>query len=263
MSIEAHVTLSSTDARHVGRERIVLLEAVARAGSITAGAKAVGLTYKAAWDGLDAMANLFGQPLLLKRAGGKAGGGAALTATGIRVIEAFHRLEAEMARVMRTLEPDLEGTGVTPLNLMSGFLMKTSARNALRGTITGIVSDEMSAEVAVSVSEGAVIHALVTKGSLRDLGLVVGRETVVLVKAPFVMIAPGETAPALSARNCVRGIVERCEMSAVTAEVSLDIGGGKTITASITAQSARNLGLEPGKAACAIFDASHVILAID
>ena len=173
MSIEAHVTLSGTDAPHVGRERIALLEAVAREGSITAGAKAVGLTYKAAWDGLDAMANLFGQPLLLKRAGGKAGGGAALTATGIRVIEAFHRLEAEMARVMRALEPDLDGTGVTPLNLMSGFLMKTSARNALRGTIAGIVSDEMSAEVAVSVSEGAVIYALVTRGSLRDLGLVV------------------------------------------------------------------------------------------
>ena len=35
------------------------------------------------------MANLFGQPLLETRTGGKAGGGASLTPTGIRVIEAY------------------------------------------------------------------------------------------------------------------------------------------------------------------------------
>ena len=134
MSIEATVTLRSKDISGVGRDRIRLLQAVAREGSITAGAKAAGLSYKAAWDALDAMTNLFGQPLLETRTGGQAGGGAALTPTGLRVIEAFGRLEAEMARVFRTLEPDLAGTGISPLNLVSGFFMKTSARNALRGT---------------------------------------------------------------------------------------------------------------------------------
>jgi hypothetical protein len=37
------------------------------------------------------MANLFGRPLLETRTGGKAGGGASLTPTGIRVIEAYMR----------------------------------------------------------------------------------------------------------------------------------------------------------------------------
>ncbi|MDB5641502.1 MAG: transcriptional regulator, ModE family [Hyphomicrobiales bacterium] len=263
MTIEALVTLTSADTPNVGRDRIRLLEAVAREGSITAGAKAVGLTYKAAWDGLDAMANLFGQPLLLKRAGGKAGGGAALTDTGLRVIEAYHRMEAEMARVLRALEPDLAGTGVTPLNLISGLLMKTSARNALRGTVVDIVSDDLTAEIAIAVSAETTIHALVTAGSLRDLGLVVGRGAIVLIKASFVMISPGENPPAVSARNCLPGVVSRCETTAVNAEVTLDIGGGKTLTATITAGSARDLGLAPGLKACAIFDASHVILAID
>src|SRR5262252_2558073 len=100
MTIQALVTLKTDDAPAVGRERMRLLEAVAREGSITAGAKAVGLTYKAAWDALDAMANRFGRPLLEKRTGGRAGGGASLTPTGARVIQAFHRLEGEMARVV-------------------------------------------------------------------------------------------------------------------------------------------------------------------
>lgn len=261
--IEAVVTLTGTDAPNIGRDRIRLLQAVAREGSITAGAKAVGLTYKAAWDALDAMANLFGQPLLTKRTGGKAGGGASLTATGIRVIEAFGRLEAEMAQVLRALEPDLAGTGVTPLNLVSGLLMKTSARNALRGKITAITSDTLNAEVAVSVSSNTTIHAIVTTGSVTELGLCVGRDAVVLIKAPFVIIAPGDNPPKLSVRNCIRGTVQRCDISAVSAEVVLDIGGGKTLAAAITAHSARAMGLTVGRPACALFDAAHVIIAID
>src|SRR5215469_6318907 len=120
MSIEALVTLKAEDPPAVGRERMRLLEAVAREGSITAGAKAVGLTYKAAWDALDGMANLFGRPLLETRAGGRAGGGASLTPTGVRVIQAFRRLEAELARLVRAIEPDLAGTGISPFNLVSG-----------------------------------------------------------------------------------------------------------------------------------------------
>lgn len=263
MTLEALVTLRSETLSGIGRDRIRLLEAVAREGSITAGARAVGLTYKAAWDALDAMANLFGQPLLAKRTGGRSGGGASLTPTGLRVIQAFGRLEAEMARVLRAIEPDLAGTGISPLNLVSGLLMKTSARNALRGTITGIVADAISAEIAVAVSEDTTIYAVITAQSVRDLGLCVGRDAVVLIKAPFVIIAPGTDAPAISVRNRVPGIVARCEMSAVNAEIVLDIGGSRTLAASITAQSARALGIEPGTPALAMFDAAHVIVAID
>ena len=263
MAIEAVVTLMSEDVAGVGRERIRLLQAVARAGSISAGAKAAGLTYKAAWDALDAMANLFGRPLLETRTGGKAGGGACLTPTGLRVIEAYHRLEAEMTRVLRVLEPELAGSGISPLHLVSGFLMRTSARNALRGTIADIRSDTISAEIAVTVSDGTTIYALVTNESVRALGLCVGRETTLLIKASFVVIVPGERAPPTSVRNCLPGVVRRCETSPISAEVVLDIGGGKTLAATITAASAEGLGLAPGQPACALFDAAHVIVAID
>lgn len=263
MSIEATITLRNKDMSAVGRERIRLLQAVAREGSIAAGARAAGLTYKAAWDALDAMTNLFGQPLLETRTGGKAGGGASLTPTGVRVIEGFGRLEAEMARVFRALEPALAGSGITPFNLVSGFFMRTSARNALRGTITAIQSDTLSAEVAIEVSGDTTIYALVTAESVRELGLCVGRDAIVLIKAPFVIIAPGAEAPLVSARNCIRGSVRRCDISAVNAEIVLDIGNGKTLAASISARSAAAMGLSPGDAACALFDAAHVIIAID
>jgi molybdate transport system regulatory protein len=262
MSIEATVTL--TDAvTAVGRGRIRLLQAVAREGSIAAGAKAAGLTYKAAWDALEAMSNLFGRPLLYTRKGGAAGGGAWLTPAGIGVIQAYGRLEAEMARVVRLVDPDLRGSGISPVNLFSGFFMKTSARNALRGTITKIASDALNAEIAVAVSDTTTIYAIITNDSLRDLGLCIGCEAIVLIKATFVVIALGSAAPAVSARNCVRGTILRCEKAAVSAEVVLDIGSGKTFAATISAHSADALGLSQGTAACAVFEAAHVVIAVD
>jgi len=201
--------------------------------------------------------------MLETRTGGKAGGGASLTPAGARVIEAYHRIEAEMARVVRLIEPDLAGSGISPLNLFSGYFMRTSARNVLRGTIVSIEADALSADVAIAVSDATTIHALVTAGSLRDLGLVVGREAIVLIKAPFVMIAPGTEPPAVSVANRVAGKVSRIELGTVNAEVVLDVGGGKSIAASITAHSAENLGLTEGAPAIALFDASHVIIAID
>ena len=261
--IEATVSLKSESSASVGRDRIRLLQVVAREGSISSGAKAFGLSYKAAWDALDAMANLFGQPLLTTKSGGAAGGGSVLTPTGVKVIEAYARLEAEMARVVRLLEPDLAGSGVTPLNLMSGFLMRTSARNALRGVVTSVNSDQLNAEVAVEVSASTTIFASVTNESVRSLGLCVGREAIVLIKAPFVMVALDEEGLKTSARNAIAGVVLRSETSAINAEVVIDIGGGKTLAAHISAHSAKALNIEAGTKVQALFDASHVILAID
>ncbi|WP_078706965.1 TOBE domain-containing protein [Consotaella salsifontis] len=261
--MEALVSLRADDRSPVGRDRIRLLEAVAREGSITAGAKAVGLTYKAAWDALDAMANLFGQPLLEKRTGGRAGGGASLTPAGFKVLQAFHRLEGEMTRVMRAIEPELAGSGISPVNLISGYLMKTSARNALRGTIVTMTQDALTSEIGVEVAKGQIIYSIVTNESVRSLGLVIGREATMLIKAPFVAFAVGEAPPKISARNIVAGTVLRCETSPVTAEVVLDIGDDKTLAATITTRSAETLGLQPGRPAFALFEAAHVIVAID
>ena len=264
MAIWASLAFSSDDRPwSVGRERIRLLEAIAREGSISAGARAIGITYKAAWDAVSAMNNLFGRPLVETQAGGRKGGGARLSAAGQQVVAGFERVEGELGRLMRTLEPQLDGTGISATNLVWGFLMRTSARNALRGTIVAIREDEISAEVALAVAEATTLYAVVTRESVRELGLFAGREAVALIKAPFVMIARADDAPLTSARNQLRGTLVRREPGGINTELTLDIGGGKTVTAVITSRSAETLGLEVGEDAIALFDAAHVILAVD
>ena len=51
--------------RGLGSERIDLLQAIDQVGSISQAAKCVDLSYKTAWDAVDAMNNLADKPLLI------------------------------------------------------------------------------------------------------------------------------------------------------------------------------------------------------
>ena len=71
--MQVHAAVSFEDKHSIaGRDRIRLLEAVGREGSISAAARAIGLSYKAAWDAIDGLNTLFGRPLVEARSGGLA-----------------------------------------------------------------------------------------------------------------------------------------------------------------------------------------------
>lgn len=67
----------------------------------------------------------------------------------------------------------------------------------------------------------------------------------------------------LSARNILRGKVMNVTKGAVAAEVQVDIGGGNTITSTITVSSVERLGIEPGKEVSVVIKASEVILGVE
>jgi molybdopterin-binding protein len=66
--------------------------------------------------------------------------------------------------------------------------MKLSARNVLKGTIIAIEIGAVNVEVAVDVAPGLEITSIITKKSCETLGLEVGKEAYVIVKASNVMI---------------------------------------------------------------------------
>ena len=67
----------------------------------------------------------------------------------------------------------------------------------------------------------------------------------------------------LSARNQFKGKIVEVKKGATTAHVRIDIGGGNVVTASITNESADELGLAAGKTAYAIIKASNVMVGAD
>ena len=67
----------------------------------------------------------------------------------------------------------------------------------------------------------------------------------------------------ISARNVLRGKVVSVQRGATTAHVRIDIGGGATVTASITNEAVDELGLKEGMEASAVVKASDVMVAVD
>ncbi len=82
----------------VGPGKIDLLEAIARTGSITAAAKALGMSYRRAWLLVDTMNRCFRVPLVDAEAGGRRGGGTALTPQGIEVVRRYRNIERAAAK---------------------------------------------------------------------------------------------------------------------------------------------------------------------
>ena len=185
LRVAGRVWLEVGERPYLGRGRIELLERIAETGSISAAARAMGMSYKAAWDAVDAVNNLSATPLVVQTTGGHHGGGTVLTEEGRRVVDAFRAMETEYGRFLEEL------------------------------------------------------------------------------RASWVILTSAEGAPRTSARNRLCGKVSRCVEGAVNSEVVLELPGGKTVTAIVTNESVRELGLAVGVSACALVKASHVILAVE
>src|SRR5689334_2847912 len=135
--ISAALSLRRGAGPRVGPQRIALLEAVGALGSIRAAAVQLGLSYKGAWDAVQALNNLFDAPLVATRAGGAQGGEAQLTPAGKAVVAAFHKVELELSHVVERLENGLAGAPAEEIGQLFWSLgMQTSARNALRGAVS-------------------------------------------------------------------------------------------------------------------------------
>ena len=67
----------------------------------------------------------------------------------------------------------------------------------------------------------------------------------------------------LSARNVIKGKVQKIIAGAVNSEVIIETAHGETIVSIITKDSAEQLGLKVGKEVYAVIKASSVMVAID
>lgn len=53
----------------------------------------------------------------------------------------------------------------------TGGGQRLSARNQLRGTVSAVKAGPINAEVAITLPGGTVVHAVVTRGAVAELGL--------------------------------------------------------------------------------------------
>ena len=262
MRIDGRLWIKRDDATFLGRGRVELLEQIKRHGSISKAAKAMSMSYKAAWDTVDSMNNLSPLPLVERSTGGKGGGGSKITQAGDEAIVAFRALERVQERLFDALGDTLSEWD-SALEKIGKISIKTSARNQLLGTISAINRGSVNSEVELNIGE-VKLHVMITNESLAEMGLETGMEAYALFEASWVMIALGET-EGISARNRLKGTVDSITKGAINGEVKLKVGFGsqsKIITASITNEAIDELGLCEGMEASALIKANHILLGI-
>lgn len=92
--IEIRLFLKLDPDTRIGHGKVSVLEAVEETGSISGAARKLDMTTRRAWELLDHLNKVFGQPLVSGQTGGAGGGGAKLTPLGREVVERYRVLLA-------------------------------------------------------------------------------------------------------------------------------------------------------------------------
>jgi molybdate transport system regulatory protein len=87
------IRLDLTSGDRIGPGKIALLEAIRTTGSISAAARQLGMSYRRAWLLVEQVNNALRERAVTAATGGRQGGGAALTASGERVIGLYRAIE--------------------------------------------------------------------------------------------------------------------------------------------------------------------------
>jgi molybdate transport system regulatory protein len=232
-------------------KRIDILRRIGQAGSISEAARGAGVSYKAAWQALETLANLAGTPLVEKAVGGSGGGGAVLTDAGQRVLQAAE----QMARARQQVLAQLQQSGDASAPGRAALALRTSMRNQFPCTVSTLKPHQGQVRVQLLLADGGAIHSRITRESVQLLGLKPGLPVLALCKATAVQVAQ-RIAPSPT-RNVLTGMVTRTSRAAAGGEVSLRLSSG----VQLVGFAAAGHGLKAGQAVMAAVDEAGVVIA--
>ncbi|WP_172397122.1 TOBE domain-containing protein [Snodgrassella alvi] len=238
-------------------KRITLLENIRRFGSITQAAKAVPMSYKAAWDAIDAMNNLAPEPLVLRQTGGQGGGNSVLTAFGEAFLNYYHTMQQRHQQLIRQLEADADNSHH---GLWQKMNLDLSADNQLAGRISQIIEGAVNNEVHLQLSNGQELVAILTRHSCEQMELAVGVDALALIQASAIMLARPDPNLQISARNQLIGQIRHIDTGAVNSVITVDLGAAVSLTASITRHSAQTMQLKNEDKIMLLIKAPNIII---
>ena len=102
--INGRIWLEDNGEKILGRGRVELLERIIASGSIRQAALQMKMSYKQAWDLINHINNHVDSPAVLSHRGGKGGGNATVTASGLELIAKFKALEKKFNEFLTNSE---------------------------------------------------------------------------------------------------------------------------------------------------------------
>ena len=149
-------------------------------------------------------------------------------------------------------------------HMQRGEPVRTSARNAFRGTVTGVRRGGVTTAVDMVTAGGRRLRVVVTSASADNLGLAPGRSVAAMIKAPWVNVvrAPGHD-PDQGEDNAFRGRVTALAREETLAEVEVELEDGQGMCSLMAVAELDGLGLAVGDEVWCLFHPLAVILSAD
>jgi molybdate transport system regulatory protein len=94
VSTRLSVRIDLASGGYLGSGKIALLEAIQAQKSISAAARAIGMTYRGAWQWVEDINEALREPAVTAKIGGRKGGGAVLTPIGTQIVDHYRAMEA-------------------------------------------------------------------------------------------------------------------------------------------------------------------------
>jgi molybdate transport system regulatory protein len=258
LEFSSSLTLLNSKTPFLLEKRILLLEAILKHGSISKAAKEVPMSYKSAWDAINSINNLCEKTVVLKETGGIGGGGATVTEYGKNLIHSYTILQKEHEKFLEKLTT-LTDFDSGNLKSLQRFTMQISARNQILAEIEDINIDKVNANIVLKTKSNQRLVSSISKNSIENLTLEKNKEVLAIFKSNSVMISINNL-KGFSARNKIKGHINKLNFSEVNCEVSLLINDTDVITSVITSESAIELELEIGQEVYAIIKSSDIMI---
>ncbi len=135
--------------------------------------------------------------------------------------------------------------------------------NAFFGKINAIRRGDIQSEVELMTVGGEVITTVITRNSLKRLGLKVGSLVTAEVKAPWVVLQKSETEPLCTAENVFYGSVIKILRGKRTTELIVRIPAGTELCSLVTEESRRKLNVKESDNVWVMFNSFAVILHVN
>ncbi len=256
--LEARLWVKKNDKNFLGKGRIELLKLIKEYGSIHAAAKTMKMSYKAAWDSVDAMNKLSNTPLVQKTSGGKGGGGTLLTQRGEEIIVAFELLEQKHRQFLDLFSDNDDLIAIA--STIDQLTLKLSARNQLSAVITNIQQDSVNVLLEMTTKGSQKIYASITKSSFVRLKCSLGDTIIAIIKASSILLS--KTQPAFVYENSIQAKVSQILRDTSGVEVTLELQGGSRLTSTLQNKIFDTLNIHINDEVYAYFRASSVLIGI-
>jgi len=256
MEVTSPLTFEISGEPFLLEKRISLLHAIREHGSISKAAKAVPMSYKSAWEAVDAMNALSPEPIVHRETGGKDGGGTTITAYGMHLLENYALLKEEHNRFLERLSEltDIQSGAFKTIGRLG---LQISARNQIQAEVIAVERGEVNATLHLKLKSGQKLLSVITEEAVEDLNIKKGQVVTAICKSSNVnILSKSEN----EMENRLEGRVVQIEKDRQNSKITVDIGKHDRVVSVMSLENFEKAAIAEDKIVIVEIEAKNVMV---